>query len=67
MTYAQVSAVKTQLTQVCWMLQLLLLSCGQAPAATTPRLWFSSGVSVSLARLSFSRSFLPLPFLREPG
>src|SRR3954468_9498221 len=57
LTYAQVSWVKTQLTQVCWMLQILLLSSGQAPAATPPRLWFSSGVSVSLARLSFLRSF----------
>src|SRR5262249_18898360 len=29
LTYAQLSTVLTQLTQVCWMLQIRLLSCGQ--------------------------------------
>src|SRR3954467_12285884 len=62
LTYAQVSWVKTQLTQVCWMLQILLLSCGQAPPAIPLRL--SSGVRVSLDRLSFLRSFCFL-FIRS--
>src|SRR4051794_40645478 len=63
LTYAQVSTVLTQLTQVCWMLQIRLLSSGQqapppvAAPATPARRLDSRGASVSLARLSFLRSF----------